>query len=65
MAQVASMLSNQGVNVATMQLYRNQRDGMAVMVLECDQQIPRSGIEKLRASEGVTKVTYLNPEDEK
>lgn len=64
-AQVASMLSNQGVNVATMQLYRNQRDGMAVMVLECDQQIPRSGIEKLRASEGVTKVTYLNPEDEK
>jgi L-serine dehydratase len=63
-AQVASMLSDQGVNVATMQLYRNQRDGMAVMVLECDQQIPKRGIEKLRNTDGVTNVTYLNPEEE-
>ena len=40
--------------------YRSNRGGDAVMVLECDQEIPREGIEWLKKVEGITKVTYLS-----
>ena len=59
-AEAASMLSHKSVNIATMQLYRDSRGGNAVMVLECDQQIPEEAITWLEHLEGVMKVTYLN-----
>lgn len=61
-AEVTSMLSHKGVNIATMQLYRSNRGGEAVMVLECDQEIPEDGIRWLEKVEGVKKVTYLSIE---
>lgn len=36
-AEVTSMLAHKSVNIATMQLYRANRGGNSVMVLECDQ----------------------------
>lgn len=54
------MLSHKSVNIATLQLYRNSRGGNAVMVLECDQEIPLEAIKWLEHLEGVIKVTYLN-----
>ena len=59
-AEVTSMLSHKSVNIATLQLYRNSRGGNAVMVLECDQEIPLEAIKWLEHLEGVIKVTYLN-----
>lgn len=59
-SEVTSMLANKGVNIAYMQLYRSNRGGEAVMVVECDQEIPREGIEWLEKVEGVKKVTYLS-----
>ena len=59
-SEVTSMLAHKSVNIATMQLYRSNRGGDAVMVLECDQEIPREGIEWLKKVEGITKVTYLS-----
>ena len=61
-AEVTSMLSHKSVNIATLQLYRNSRGGNAVMVLECDQEIPAEAIEWLRRQEGIIKVTYLSRE---
>lgn len=61
-AEVTSLLSWQGVNIATMQLYRDRRGGLAVMVIESDQPIPQSVIEVLRTSPGMVRVTYLNSE---
>lgn len=58
--EVTSMLAHKSVNIATMQLYRDSRDGDAVMVLECDQEIPRDSIEWLSHLEGIKKVTYLS-----
>ncbi len=58
-SEVTSMLSHKLVNIATMQLYRDSRGGMAVMVVECDQEIPEDGINWLKKSEGVLKVTYF------
>lgn len=59
-SEVTSMLAHKGVNIATMQLYRASRGGEAVMVIECDQEIPNEGIDWLRKVEGVNKVTYLS-----
>ena len=58
--EVTSMLAHKSVNIATMQLYRNSRGGEAVMVLECDQEIPRDSIKWLEHLEGIQKVTYLS-----
>ena len=54
------MLSHKSVNIATMQLYRDGRGGKAVMVVECDQEVPEEGIRWLEHAEGVLKVTYLS-----
>ena len=57
---VALLLSEYGLNIATMQLYRDCPGGLAVMVLECDEEIPLSAREWLGQMEGIEKVTYLS-----
>lgn len=59
-SEVTSMLAHKKVNIATMQLYRASRGGEAVMVIECDQEVPQEGIDWLTKAEGVVKVTYLS-----
>lgn len=63
-AEVTSMLSHKTVNIAAMHLYRANRGGEAVMVVECDQEIPKEGLKWLSKVEGVVKVTYLSLADE-
>lgn len=60
--EVTSMLAHKSVNIATMHLYRSARGGDAVMVLECDQEIPRDSLRWLERLEGIQKVTYLSLE---
>ena len=57
---VSTLLSRHGINIATMQLYRNTRGGYAVMVVECDQNIPAESLLELQKMDGIIKVTYLN-----
>ena len=64
-SEVTSMLAHKGVNIATMQLYRSSKGGKAVMVVECDQEVPQEGIRWLERVEGVLKVTYLGKSEEK
>ena len=59
-AEVTGVLSRRSVNIATMQLYRNTRGGLAVMVIESDQPIWAAAVEELRACPGIERVTYLN-----
>lgn len=59
-AEVTSMLSHKSVNIASMQLYRAYRGGNAVMVIECDQEVPLEAVAWLRHLEGVVKVTYYS-----
>lgn len=59
-SQVTAMLAHKSVNIAAMQLYRSNRGGDAVMVIECDEEIPPEGINWLLHLEGVVKVTYLS-----
>lgn len=62
-AEVTSMLSHKSVNIATMQLYRAGRGGHAVMVIECDQEVPKESIQWLTHLEGIEKVTYYSLEE--
>lgn len=62
-AEVTSMLSHKSVNIATMQLYRAGRGGHAVMVIECDKEVPKESIQWLAHLEGIEKVTYYSLEE--
>ncbi len=61
-AEVSAILSQRQVNIAAMQLYRDRRGGLAVMVLESDQSIPAEAVEALRSAPGIVRVTYLDLE---
>ena len=60
---VASALAQRRVNIATMQLYRRENGGDAVMVLECDQPIPADIAPWLMHIDGIQKVTVFRLED--
>lgn len=60
---VSSALTQRGINIASMQLYRSGEGGYAVMVLECDQPIPEDIGQWLRHIDGILKTTILNQED--
>ena len=59
-AAVTSLLFKNNINIATMQLYRNERGGYAVMVIESDECIPDSIVSQIESYKGVIKVTYVN-----
>ena len=58
------MLAHKSVNIATMQLYRANRGGNAVMVIECDKEVSAESIAWLEHLEGIMKVTYLSLREE-
>ncbi len=59
-SEVSTVLSQRSVNIAAMQLYRQKRGGLAVMVIESDQTVGADTIEVLRRCPGVVYVTYLD-----
>lgn len=61
-ARVTGLIAEAGMNVATMQLYRDHRGGYAVMVVEVDQPLSEALAARIRATAGILKVTYLNPD---
>ena len=58
-AQVSSLLAGQGVNIATMQVFRTVPGGDAVMVIESDELPTCSALECLRGLRAVNSVTML------
>jgi len=61
-SEVSRALSRRGANIATMQLYRDRRGGLAVMVMECDDPLPDGLREELAAIDGVVRCTCLELE---
>ena len=59
-SEVTYALSRRGCNIATMQLYRDRRGGLAVMVLECDGPIPPAVRGEVTTISGVERCTYLD-----
>ena len=63
-SEVTSMLAHKGVNIATMQLYRDHPGGNAVMIIETDKAVPPDGLAWLERCEGITRVTFIDAERE-
>ena len=57
---VTAALSREQINVATMQVFRDKRGGLAVMVVETDQAVPQETISLLEKTEGIVRVTFLD-----
>ena len=62
-AKVAALLSEEQINIASMQLYRNHKTGQALMVLETDQSVSEAAVSSLAGSEGILKAAYFNSEE--
>lgn len=58
--EVTARLSENHVNIATMKLYRTVRGGDAVMIIECDHEVPLNVVKSLEELEGIIKITYLS-----
>lgn len=63
-ATIAAILSQHHINIATMQLFRSEAGGYAVMVLECDEHIPAHLSALFEQLPGIIKATVFNQEDE-
>lgn len=57
---VSTVLNLCGINIATMQVFRSKRGGTAIMVVETDQELPKSALRILEGRKGIIKVTCLN-----
>ena len=62
-SEVTACLARQTVNIAGMQLYRDRRKGLSVMVLECDQPLSEELIDDIQMLPGVVRCIYLNLEE--
>lgn len=62
-SMVASMLTKLDINIGTMQLYRSNRGGNAVMVIECDNEIPEEALYWLEQQPQIIKVSYLSKKE--
>ena len=58
--QVATFLAEENINIGAMQLYRAARGADAVMVIECDKEVPLDVVEALEGLRGIIRVTYLS-----
>ena len=63
-SQVTGVLAGHGMNVATLQLNRDNRGESAVMVIECDQPIPEEVAHEVRDLPGILRVTCYTPDQE-
>ncbi len=59
-AEVSRVLSQKRVNIATMHLGRMSRGGKALMVIECDDEVPQSVLAWLREMDGIDNITYYS-----
>lgn len=61
MSEIARILAEEHINIATIKLNRDKRGGNAVMVIEMDTSMQDVSLRMLEQPEGVKKVIYLNP----
>ena len=60
---VAGVLAGDGVNIATLHLYRDYPGGSAVMIIETDKAVDGGSLTRLRAMPGITGVTVVGAQE--
>lgn len=63
-SEITTILSQLNLNIASMQVYRKERGGQAVAVIETDASIPDIAVNWHKGLAGIHNVTYINTEEE-
>ena len=63
LAEVSSYLTQQDIGIDGMQLYRDLREDLSVMVFECDQPIPPELIDDIQMLPGAVRCIYIDLEE--
>lgn len=58
-AQVSTHIAKAGVNIATMRMFRNTKGGTAIMIFECDHQIPQEALDIISVLPLVESVRFV------
>lgn len=61
---ITGILTDLGINIATMSLYRSGRGGNAVMIIECDDELPPDALTLLRKQSGIQRLIYYSLKEE-
>lgn len=56
---VSAVLTKAEINIATMQVFRDKKGGLAVMVVETDDIVPQEAIDELVEKPGIIRVKFL------
>ena len=59
-ATITFMLSSNGINIGTMNVYRDRKGENAVMVVELDQSVPQELVHQMETIDGIHKVIYFD-----
>jgi D-3-phosphoglycerate dehydrogenase len=57
--QIGTLLGASKVNIATMQVSRNQQNGVAMMFLTVDSEVGKETLKLLQGLDGITKVQLI------
>lgn len=57
---VSAALTKAQINIATMQVFRDKKGGLAVMVVETDDIVPQDAIDELEKKKGIIRVKFLS-----
>ncbi len=64
LSEITRVLYEHRANIATVQLYRDRKGGLAVTVIECDSPLEPALRQELAGLDGVVRCTYLNMQEE-
>ncbi len=59
-ADVSRALADLGINIATFQVSRDSRGGVAIMVIECDDTVKPETVEKIRQTPGILSAAFID-----
>lgn len=59
-ALVSGELAEAGINIAGMRVFRTDKGGLAIMIIECDQQVALETLEKITNLMAVESVRFIN-----
>lgn len=60
--KVATVLADVGINIATMQLYRDHRGGNAIMIIETDKNVSPDTVKRLSKMREIVRITAIGGE---
>ncbi len=59
-AVVSTILAMKGINIASMRVFRDNKGGVASMVMECDQEVPEAVVRQLEKLDPVLNVRFVD-----